>query len=109
MTNDELRTAAFGVGLVVASCTAITVVMYVMRHDVVLRKQGPTPMSPVSFSDVEFDRICAAAAMLQNEKQRSDFLKIVGNRLSDLPYQAQTGDIENAIAFALGTFGLARA
>jgi hypothetical protein len=64
-------------------------------------------MAPLSFSDVEMDRVRSAAAMLPNERRRGDFLKLISNRLGSLPYNPQPADIENAIVYALGELGVA--
>ena len=61
---------------------------------------------PVSISDLEMKRIRAAAGMLP-ESKRGQFLRSVGNRLADLPYQASVADIETAIAFVLSGHGVA--
>jgi hypothetical protein len=63
-------------------------------------------MAILSFDDTQKDRIFQAAALLPVER-RNQFMRIVGNRLGDLPHQAQTADIEAAISFALPTFGIA--
>jgi hypothetical protein len=61
---------------------------------------------PVGFSDLEMKRIRAAAGMLP-ESKRGQFLRSVGNRLADLPYQASVADIESAITFVLSGYGIA--
>ena len=62
-------------------------------------------MAPLSFSDVELNRIRDAASLLPTEK-RDRFLRNVATRLGDL--QAPTyADIELAITRALSAHGIA--
>jgi hypothetical protein len=62
-------------------------------------------MPPISFSDVELDRIRDAAPLLPVER-RNQFLRNVANRLGDL--QAPTyADIELAITSVLSAHGIA--
>jgi hypothetical protein len=60
----------------------------------------------LGFSDLEMERIQAAAGLLP-ESQRASFLRSVGNRLASLPYQASIADVEIAIRFVLNAYGIA--
>jgi hypothetical protein len=60
----------------------------------------------ISFNDRQLALVMQAAAMLP-VGQRDSFLRSIAGRLGDLPYAPSNADIEKAVVFVLGNYGVA--
>jgi hypothetical protein len=60
----------------------------------------------ISFNDRQLALVMQAAAILP-VGQRDSFLRSIAGRLGDLPYVPSDADIEKAIVFVLGNYGVA--
>jgi hypothetical protein len=60
----------------------------------------------ISFNDRQLALVMQATAILP-VGQRDLFLRSIAGRLGDLPYAPSNADIEKAIVFVLGNYGVA--